>query len=135
MGSDGGCFNKLGGALGRKDLELFFLVPCFHGDGKDGKNKFDSDLLRLGAPDGSGAHVVVWLSEAVDFCGVPKRRQLCAIVILGKSNHSVLGCNTYLCIFFLQAYVPSRRIFFDLDAGARLAPSGIVFGGVAGARI
>jgi hypothetical protein len=47
----------------------------------------------------------------------------------------VLGCNTYLCVFFLQAHVPSQRIFFDLDAGAHLAPSGVVSGGVAGALI
>jgi hypothetical protein len=59
--------------------------------------------------------------------GVPKRRPMPVAATCGAWSHSLLGSPS----FFLQAGVPSRRIFLDLTLGfmAGTAPSGLFPGG------
>jgi hypothetical protein len=59
--------------------------------------------------------------------GVPKRRPISVASICGTWSHSLLGSSS----LFLQAGVPSQRIFLDLTTGfmAGTAPSGLFPGG------
>jgi len=81
--------------------------------------------------DGFGTQPV-WVPHAVVLGGAPKRRHRRAAVTFGEWSRFVLGSTSCPCSFFLQAFVPLRRIFMDLDAGvlAIYTPSG-----VRGARI
>jgi hypothetical protein len=99
-------------------------VSCPAGRGGEGMRfSSSSSCVRAEKLDGVGR-----LSAPEAACqGVPKRRPMSVAATCGAWSHSLLGSPS----LFLQAGVPSRRIFFDLTTGfmAGTAPSGLFPGG------
>lgn len=115
-------------------LRCFFLFLCSgrRGDGRREDEGRVSEVARCVAIWEDGVHGLLCAPETV-CCGVDQRRPCVAEVIYGERSHSALGC-LYPSFFFLQAFVPMRRIFdFGMGFITGIAPSGRVPGSIHGA--